>query len=118
MTRGSLRTRSVNAVQVVTTPSADTPTSPPAKHSGAIVSPLHYFMFIRPALRSLAFTSLRPAHFSIPLKPAAGPATSLHILRSYSVTTTRMAQEFKLKGLSKLDLNNGDKVEAEVEGIE
>jgi nitrite reductase/ring-hydroxylating ferredoxin subunit len=29
-----------------------------------------------------------------------------------------MAQEFKLKGLSKLDLKNGDKVEAEVEGIE
>lgn len=29
-----------------------------------------------------------------------------------------MAQEFKLKGLTKLDLKNGDKVEAEVEGIE
>jgi nitrite reductase/ring-hydroxylating ferredoxin subunit len=29
-----------------------------------------------------------------------------------------MAQEFKLKGLSKLDLKDLDKVEAEVEGIE
>ena len=29
-----------------------------------------------------------------------------------------MAQEWKLKELSKLDLNNYDKVEAEVEGIE
>ena len=29
-----------------------------------------------------------------------------------------MAQEFKLKGLSKLDLNDLDKVEVEVEGIE
>lgn len=29
-----------------------------------------------------------------------------------------MAQEFKLKGLSKLDLQDLDKVEAEVEGIE
>ena len=29
-----------------------------------------------------------------------------------------MAQEFKLKGLSSLDLKNGDKVEVEVEGIE
>lgn len=29
-----------------------------------------------------------------------------------------MAQEFKLKDLTKLDLKNGDKVEAEVEGIE
>jgi nitrite reductase/ring-hydroxylating ferredoxin subunit len=29
-----------------------------------------------------------------------------------------MAQEYKLKALSKLDLNNGDKVEAEVEWIE
>ena len=29
-----------------------------------------------------------------------------------------MAQEYKLKGLDKLDLKNGDKVECEVEGIE
>ena len=29
-----------------------------------------------------------------------------------------MANEFKLKDLPKLDLNDGDKVEAEVEGIE
>ena len=29
-----------------------------------------------------------------------------------------MAQEFKLKDLSKLDLKNGDKVQAEVEGVE
>lgn len=29
-----------------------------------------------------------------------------------------MAREFKLKGLSKLELNDLDKVEAEVEGIE
>ena len=29
-----------------------------------------------------------------------------------------MAQEYKLKDLPKLDLNDGDKVEAEVEGVE
>lgn len=29
-----------------------------------------------------------------------------------------MAQEFKLKDLTKLELKNGDKIEAEVEGIE
>lgn len=29
-----------------------------------------------------------------------------------------MAQEFKLKGITKLDLKNGDKNEVEVEGIE
>lgn len=76
------------------------------------------FMFMRPILRSIACTSLKTVHFSILRVSPAVQATSLHTLRYYCVTNTRMAQEFKLKGLTKLDLKNGDKVEAEVEGIE
>ena len=74
-------------------------------------------MFLRPTLCKLAFASLRPIALSVSSKLAVGPATSL-LLRPYSVTTLRMAQEWKLKDLSKLDLKNGDKVEAEVEGID
>jgi NADPH-dependent 2,4-dienoyl-CoA reductase/sulfur reductase-like enzyme/nitrite reductase/ring-hydroxylating ferredoxin subunit len=40
------------------------------------------------------------------------------LLRYYTASAYRMAQEWKLKDLSKLDLKNYDKVEAEVEGIE
>jgi len=35
-----------------------------------------------------------------------------------SQTTRTMAQEFKLKGITSLDLQNGDKQEVEVEGVE
>ncbi|KAL8919882.1 MAG: hypothetical protein Q9172_004758 [Xanthocarpia lactea] len=38
--------------------------------------------------------------------------------RTFTTTPTVMAQEYKIKGLSSLDLNNGEKREVEVEGIE
>lgn len=73
-------------------------------------------MFIS-ALRALAFASSRPVTSSAAILRAAGPASFL-ASRTYSNTLANMAQEFKLKDLTKLDLKNGDKVEAEVEGIE
>lgn len=74
-------------------------------------------MFLIPAVRSIAFTSSKLVVPRISLLRGTRSSISL-LIRPYSVTSARMAQEFKLKGLSKLDLKNGDKVEAEVEGIE
>ena len=38
--------------------------------------------------------------------------------RAFSISTHKMSNEFKLKGLTSIDLKNGQKQEAEVEGIE
>ena len=75
------------------------------------------FMFLQPALRSLAFASSRSLASTCNSLKVAGPSTSL-LTRSYSLTATKMAQEFKLKDIPSLDLKDGDKVEAQVEGIE
>jgi len=55
------------------------------------------------------------------LSPNPTPAVRLspHFLtRSFSLHTSNMAQEWKLKDLPKIDLKDLDKVEVEVEGIE
>jgi nitrite reductase/ring-hydroxylating ferredoxin subunit len=39
-------------------------------------------------------------------------------LAPFSITARAMAQEYKIKGLSSLDLKSGEKREVEVEGIE
>lgn len=44
--------------------------------------------------------------------------SSLLVKRAFSISTVNMAQEFKLKGLSSIDLKNGQMQEVEVEGIE
>ncbi|KAL2394520.1 Apoptosis-inducing factor 1 [Exophiala dermatitidis] len=49
--------------------------------------------------------------------PRSASATAF-LTRPFSHYPAKMAREFKLKGLSKLELNDLDKVEAEVEGIE
>jgi nitrite reductase/ring-hydroxylating ferredoxin subunit len=81
-------------------------------------------MFFRSLLRTrtvaLHFTSPTP-FVSYPTTSssfvrAAGPVSSF--TRIYSISSIKMAQEFKLKDLSSLNLKDGDKVEAEVEGIE
>ena len=74
-------------------------------------------MFFRPILRSFTFTSSNLFSKTVVLSSAAGTAPLL-ITRPLSTTLARMAQEFKLKGLTNLDLKNGDKQECEVEGIE
>lgn len=56
-------------------------------------------LFQRHAARSTLFQPLQP-RFSI------------------STSASRMAQEYKLKGITSIDLKNGDKQEAEVEGVE
>lgn len=45
------------------------------------------------------------------------PQTPIHT-RAFSISNAKMAQEYKLKGLSGLDLKPGEKREVEVEGIE
>jgi nitrite reductase/ring-hydroxylating ferredoxin subunit len=82
-------------------------------------------MFSRSLLRSrtvaLHFTSptpLLPRSTSIGLTNIKIANPVLFSTRFYTNTTIKMAQEFKLKGLSSLSLKDGDKVEAEVEGIE
>ncbi|CAI6267527.1 unnamed protein product [Periconia digitata] len=58
----------------------------------------------------LVHRSLKPIRFHLYTKPAAA---------YYSSTSIRnMAQEYKLKGISSLNLKNGDKQEVEVEGVE
>lgn len=44
--------------------------------------------------------------------------TSPRIPRAFSTTPSTMAQEYKLKGLTTLDLKPGEKREVEVEGID
>ncbi|KIX07708.1 uncharacterized protein Z518_02362 [Rhinocladiella mackenziei CBS 650.93] len=93
----------------VYTVNADCPHRPSATR-------LHWcFMFARSTLRLYAASSSYKLHLSsIPIPRTTTAVAS----RSLSIPPARMAQEFKLKGLSQLDLKNQDKVEAEVEGIE
>jgi nitrite reductase/ring-hydroxylating ferredoxin subunit len=46
------------------------------------------------------------------------PIRKLQLLQPFTTTSQIMAQEYKLKGLSSLDLKPGEKREVEVEGIE
>lgn len=70
-------------------------------------------MFARPVLRN--FTSLSTL-FTKPIPVASHP---VHHLRNFSSSTFVMAaREWKLKDLTSLSLNDYDKTEAEVEGIE
>jgi nitrite reductase/ring-hydroxylating ferredoxin subunit len=46
------------------------------------------------------------------------PIRKLQLLQPFTTTSRIMAQEYKLKGLSSLDLKPGEKREVEVEGIE
>lgn len=75
-----------------------------------------HLMFSRALLRAPSFTSQASILRSFVNKPV----TLQYIQpRYFSVETLKMAQEFKLKGLTTLsDLKNCDKQEAEVEGIE
>ena len=68
-------------------------------------------------------------HLLFTYMPSLVPLISRHILyspvrslklskASFSNTARAMAQEYKIKGLSKLDLKSGEKREVEVEGIE
>ena len=69
----------------------------------------------------LPIFSIRALASSLPRsfrKPAVHSPFAQLLSRPFSRTPLAMATEFKLKELSKLDLHNGDKVEAEVEGIE
>jgi hypothetical protein len=43
---------------------------------------------------------------------------SENIYRARFTTSINMGQEYKLKGLKSLDLQDGDKIEVEVEGVE
>ena len=75
-------------------------------------------MFLRcSVVRSFTFTSSKLYSKPLVSYSAAGPAPP-PTTRLLSTTSAKMAQEFKLKGLSKLGLKNGDKQECEVEGIE
>ncbi len=58
---------------------------------------------------------IRPFFHLIPRAPRQSliPSTA-----SFTTSLRTMAQEFKLKGISSLDLKNGEKREVEVEGIE
>jgi Rieske Fe-S protein len=58
-----------------------------------------------------------PARFNF-WSPAASAFLIPHRLAQFSTTITKRMPEFKLKGLSSLDLEEGEKVEVEVEGIE
>merc|ERR1712000_435369 len=74
------------------------------------------FMFARPTSRSVVASIYKSL-----LSPNPTPAVRLspHFLtRSFSLHTSNMAQEWKLKDLPKIDLKDLDKVEVEVEGIE
>jgi len=62
--------------------------------------------------------SLRHAS-SLFRQPIVKLPTHLHIQRAnFSRTLRNMATEYKLKGLTSVDLKNGQKAEYEVEGIE
>jgi nitrite reductase/ring-hydroxylating ferredoxin subunit len=86
-------------------------------------------MFTRSSTRffagSFTSTSCKP-HFSrqfvlsnAVVRPIVStPLFSNVSARAFSVRTLKMAQEFKLKGVDKLDLKDLDKAEYEVEGIE
>ncbi|KIV82534.1 hypothetical protein PV11_04636 [Exophiala sideris] len=73
-------------------------------------------MFSRPTIRLVTASSYKPLLSAFVTTPIVH---SPHFLtRSFSIYIPKMAQEFKLKGLSKLELKDLDKVEVEVEGIE
>jgi len=63
----------------------------------------------------LSFPLIRSLFHLIPRAPHQSfiPSTA-----SFTTSHRTMAQEFKLKGISSLDLKNGEKREVEVEGIE
>ena len=67
-------------------------------------------LFIRPFISS----SLRQTHLSIKLPSNFQQTASA----AFSISARTMAQEYKLKGLSSLDLKDGQLQEVEVEGIE
>jgi len=73
-------------------------------------------MFNRALFRASAFSSQVSIFRSCASKPVL-PQPVQH--RYFSITTFKMAQEFKLKDITTLsNLKNCDKQEAEVEGIE
>ena len=59
--------------------------------------------------------ALRP--LQIPLKLQFSPTARLQTA-PFSFTAAAMAQEFKLKDVTSLQMKNGEKKEAEVEGVE
>jgi nitrite reductase/ring-hydroxylating ferredoxin subunit len=63
----------------------------------------------RPHIRSKLIQLRRPRSTNINVT---------HWARFHQNTPKAMAQEFKLKDLTSIDLQNGQKLEAEVEGIE
>ena len=98
-------------------PSLHTTTSRPFPVFFAVFRSCHFIlrpsMLPRSYFRALA-SSLPRSVPKLFVRPPRAPLQS----HPFSITLPAMATEFKLKELSKLDLNNGDKVEAEVEGIE
>jgi nitrite reductase/ring-hydroxylating ferredoxin subunit len=68
-------------------------------------------------IRTLASSISRPSSQAFTSRPTLSKPSLPAYSSGFSTLPLRMA-EFKLKELSSLDLKNGDKVEAEVEGIE
>ena len=58
----------------------------------------------------------RPLRTSFKLQ--FSPTNRLHRSAAFSTTAAIMAQEFKLKDVTSLNLKNGEKKEVEVEGVE
>lgn len=67
-------------------------------------------------MQSLRFIS--PSRSSLKLPTRARLQATINRTAAFTTATRAMAQEFKVKGLSSLNLKNGDKQEVELEGIE
>ena len=74
-----------------------------------IYYPHHHFLYMPPLL----LPHLPRLIFRSPSR-----LTKYSILSTFTSSARIMAQEYQIKGLSKLDLKNGEKREVEVEGIE
>ena len=61
---------------------------------------------------------IRSSPSIVSLRLRAPPRASLVLKNVFSALAIKMAQEYKIKGLSALDLKSGEKREVEVEGIE
>ena len=74
-------------------------------------------MLLGPFIRALAASVPRPCSRGF-ISLASLPTRLVPTAASHFSTQSFRMAEFKLKELSSLTLNNGDKMEAEVEGIE
>lgn len=84
-------------------------------------SPLFMFstkLMLSPRSPLSILKGLRQVICPVQFNPTAQVPHYHHIYRSFSTTAQIIAQEYRLKGLTSLDLKPGEKKEVEVEGIE